>query len=94
MDALEDTKQFNDVKYTKIPYTGTILSISPAELEINNRSCIILGIRFTIGFCYVTKRSRASYAFISLEPDTIMKHGWLHFKAEKGYQPCMCISFE
>ena len=43
---------------------------------------------------YQADKITGSYAFISLEPDIIMKHGWLYFKAGKGYQPCMCISFE
>ena len=41
----------------------------------------------------VTKGSHASYESITLEPDIIMKPGLLHFKAGKGYQPGMCISF-
>ena len=42
----------------------------------------------------MTKCSHDSYESITLGPDVIMKPGWLHFKAEKGYQPGMCISFE
>ena len=41
----------------------------------------------------MTKRSHANYESITLEPDIVMKPGWLHFKAGKGYQLDMCISF-
>ena len=93
LDTSEHTKKFNGVRDAKIPLTGTILSISQAQIKINNRSCIISRIRFTTGFCYVTKRHHASYESITLESVIIMKLGWLHFKAGKGYQPGMCISF-
>ena len=41
----------------------------------------------------MTKHSHASYESIALEPDIVMKPGWLHFQGGKGYQPGMCISF-
>ena len=40
----------------------------------------------------MTKLSHSSYdESIILEPDIIMKPGWLHFKAGKGYQPGIYI---
>ena len=41
----------------------------------------------------MTKHSHAGYESITLGSDIIMKPGWLHFKAGKGYQPGVCISF-
>ena len=42
----------------------------------------------------MAKESHASHESISLNQNIRMKHGCLHFKAEKGYQAGMVFSFE
>ena len=76
----------------KISYTGTILSISQAQIKIKQQKLHNIKNKDYHRFLLCDKRSHASYESIILEPDIIMKLGWLQFKAGKEYRPAMCIS--